>query len=346
MKPLKPDGRIDLEHRAYYLRGSPEKAEFIAASEDGHVSLVNLASKSARLHRPTTNLRAISPHPSEPLFALVDGVTGSLVIQTIDSKKIAQVEPPRIKEGASKSITPGFANCHFDETGDFLWVLAPVNDDECELSLVETKGWSVVQCAAVEDQFGVSAFSFHCTGKPGLVSLWIAAGQDGQQVYWLKREGVGFSLKKVDELTNCIPPVFSPDGSEFLVVTEDNSICRYAFARTKQIGSPLESGDEDNPFAESLCYVEDRRAIVGTGEGRIFLVETEKLRIEEEVAIEGHEPRPIGEYYSTLAKERGLGTDITWFTGLGSVIIFVFRRDRGKGLNGWKDSLLWYSVKK
>src|SRR4051794_2375117 len=100
--------------------------------------------------------------------------------------------------------------------GMFRWSISPrtlLSDDAFELSLVETKGWSVVQRVAVKDQFGASSCSFHSTGRPGLVSLWIAAGQDGQEVYWLKRTGVGFSLKKVDDLTNCIPPVFSPDGS-------------------------------------------------------------------------------------------------------------------------------------
>ena len=346
MRPLKPDGRIDLDHRAYFLRGSPEGSDIVAASEDGNVSVVDLASNAARLQRPTTTLRAICPHPTKPFLACVDGNAGSLGVRSLAGKSVAEVEPPRIKDGASKSLTPGFANCYFDEQGDFLWLVAPVSDDEFVLLLVETKGWSVVQRADVEDEFGASSCSFHHTGRPGLVSLWIAAGQDGQQIFWLERKGVSFSLKRVDELTNCIPPVFSPNGSEFLVVNEDDAICRYDFAKTKQIGSALESGDEDNPFAESLCYLDDRRAIAGTGEGRIFLVDTEMLRIEEEVAIEGHGPRPIGEYYPTLAKERGLGTDITWFTRLGDVIVFVFRRDRGTGLKGWKDSLLWYSVKK
>jgi hypothetical protein len=109
---------------------------------------------------------------------------------------------------------------------------------------------------------------------------------------------------------------------------------------------PGNGEDEDNPFAESLCYMDSRSAIAGTEEGRIFLVDTERLRIEEEVAIEGHEPRPIGEYYPKLAKERGLGTDITWFTRLDDVVVFVYRRDRGTGLKGWKDSLLWYLVNK
>ena len=346
MRPLKPDGRIDLEHRAYFLRGSLGSSAIIAASEVGHVSLVEFGSNSATLQRPTMKLRAISPHPTESLFAYAEGKTGGVLVSTLAGEQIAEIKAPSLVDGSSESLTQGFADCYFDEGGEFLWLVAPVSEGECELSLVETKRWSVVQRESLEDQFGTSSFSFHSTGNPGVISLWIAAGQDGQEVIWFKRKGRNFSLEKVDGLTNCIPPVFAPDGSELLVVDEDNAICRYAFTGMKQLGSPLESGDEDNPFAESLCYLDNQHALAGTGEGRVFLIDTKNLRIEEEVAIEGHEPRPIGEYYPKLKNERGLGTDITWFTKLGNVIVFVFRRDRGTELQGWTDSLLWYSVKK
>lgn len=341
MKPLTPNGKIDLEHRAYFLRGSSDHLGVIAASEEGHVTLLELSTNSTRHQRPTKKLRAISPHPTEPAIAFVDGNSGSLVVQNLAGKKVVEIESPCIATDGSSSIGQGFADCYFDEGGDFLWLVAPLSVDECELTLVETKGWSVVQKAVLEDPFGASDCSFHPAGNSGLVSLWIAAGQDGQQVYWLKRKGVDFSVKKVDELTNCIPPVFSPDGSEFLVVTEDNSISRFAFPSLKHPGSPFESGDEDNPFTESLCYLDDRNALASTGEGRIFLVDTTKMRIEEEIALEGHEPRPIGEYYPSLSNEQGLGTDISWFTKIGNVIVFIYRRDRGTGLKGWRDSLLW-----
>jgi hypothetical protein len=298
-----------------------------------------------QVRRPSGKVKAISPHPSESLFALVDGDSGSLLIHSMDGKRIAQVKPPPIKDGASKSLTSGFADCYFDEVGDVLWLAAPLSDDECQLSLVGSEGRSVSRSAVIEDHFGQSDFSFHSTGMPGLVSFWVAAGQDGQEIYSLKRDGVGFSVNRVEKLTNCTPPAFSQDGSELLVLTEDYSICRFAYPSVECLGPPCLSDDDDNPFAESLCYLDSQHALVGTGEQRIFLVDTSTMRIEDEIAIEGHEPRPIREYYPTLAQERGLRTDITWFSRLGDVIVFVFRRDQGTGLKGWQDSLLWYSVK-
>jgi hypothetical protein len=112
----------------------------------------------------------------------------------------------------------------------------------------------------------------------------------------------------------------------------------------QQIGLSLESGDEDNPFTESLCFVNERQAIVSTNEGRIFAIDTELMKVEDEVAIEDHEPRPIKEYFPTLVNHPGVGSDISYFERLGRTIFFVYRRDRGKGLAGWKDTLLWMSV--
>jgi len=346
MKPLKPNGTISLDHRAYFITGSPESSAVIAASQDGHVSIVDFARNTVEVIRPTKSLQAISSHPFEPLFAYVDGKSGSVIVKRFDGEKIAEVKPSSTAEATLNSSNPSFAACFFDPSGDYLWLATPLNANECEVLLIESKSWSVTQKLLVHDDYGSSFFSFHCTGISGLVSLWIVAGQDGQQVHWLKRKGNAFTLERAKKLINCIPPVFSPNGSEMLVVNEGNEICRYAFASMKRLGSPLESEDEDNPFVESLCYVDDEQAIASTNEGRVFLIDTKKMKVAAEVSIEGHETRPIGEYYPQLAKESGLATDITWFTKLGNVIVLVFRRDCGTDPKGWKDSLLWYSAAK
>src|SRR3974390_2955538 len=139
MKPLKPNGRIDLDHRADHLRGRPNGSLLLAASADGHVSVVDLDKNKTHTHRPSGKVKAISPDPTDPLLAFVDGVSGSLLVQSMDGKKVVQVQPPPIVDGASTSLAPGFCNCYFDEGGDCLWLAAPIGDEECQLSLVETK---------------------------------------------------------------------------------------------------------------------------------------------------------------------------------------------------------------
>jgi hypothetical protein len=342
---LKPDGRIDLEHRAYFLRGVSQQYVIVAASEDGQLSVVRQESHKPDSHRLPSKVRAVSPHPSGRRLAWVNGDSGLLTVHTFDGKRLLEITAPPVREGTPTWIKQGFEDCHFDESGEFLWLAAPRNIEECEIQLIETEDWSLVDKATFKDPFGGSSYSFHHTGRPGLVSLWLAAGQDGQQVYWLNRNRKGFCCTLEPCLKNTMPPVFSPSGEHVLVVNERNAICKYDYPNMHQIGLPLELGDEDNPFAESLVYLNEQQALASSREGRIFVVDTVRLKIEEEVAVEGHEPRPIGEYYPTLANERGLGTDISYFAKLGSMIFFVYRRDRGSDLAGWKDTLLWMSVK-
>jgi len=342
---LKPSGKCDLDHRAYFLRETAGRSAVVAASEEGHVSVFSSDFAPLRRHRLATNLRAISPHPSEQLLAWANGESGSLIVQDLAGHRVAELLAPQWRKDASEWIKQGFDDCLFDEGGKFLWIVGPISDDEIELQLINANDWTTAQKVAVTDQFGTSSCSLHSTSKPDLVSLWIAAGQDGQQVHWLKRRNSNFSCEPEDQLANTTPPVFSLDGSEFLVVDENHAICKYELATMKRIGTPLKLEDEDNPFAESLCYLDHPLALTSTNAGRVFLIDTKRMQVVEEVELEGHEPRPIGEYYPLLTKERGLGTDISWFTRLGNCVVFVYRRDQGIGLEGWKDSLLWYLVK-
>lgn len=342
---LKPHRRIDLEHRAFLLRGSATGSVAVAGMDDPRLTIITPDFEAARSFKFPATLKGISLHPSKPLVAWGDGESGLLKIQKLDGPILAEVALHGRSPSMPTRLAQGFHDCCFDERGDFLWAVVPISDDEIELHLVDASDWSTVQTVTVEDQFGQSFCSLHSIGNSSLVALWIAGGQDGQQIIWAKRRGSKFSCEPADQLVNTTPPVLSPDGSSFVVLTDDNAICRYEFPSMRRIGSPLQSEDEDNPFAESMCFWDQRHVLASTGEGRIFLIDTERMQPVEEVAIEGHEPRPIGEYYPVLANERGLGTDITWFTRLGKAVVFVYRRDRGRSLEGWKDSLLRCPVK-
>jgi WD40 repeat protein len=344
---LKPDGKIDLKHRAYFLRAAPQQSLVLAATEDGQLSIIDVTSgvKVSHALKLPSKIRAVSPHPSGQCVALVDGVSGSLTVQNLNGSRLVEIAAPQIAGHAPPYVKQQFDDCHFDETGEFLWLAASHDAEQCEIQLVETAKWSLVQRTLVGDPFGGSNCSFHRTGKVGLTSLWLAAGQDGQQVYWLNRVDNSFSCTLEPHLTDTIPPVFSPDGKHLLVVNDEGAICKYSFPKMRQIGSSLKLKSEDDSFAESLCYLNERHALATTREQRIFLVDTGAMTVAGEVSVEGHEPRPIGEYYPTLAEERGLGTDISYFERMGNVIVFVYRRDRGVGLDGWKDTLLWSAVK-
>ena len=344
MMNLKPDGIVELEHRAYFLRPAQPRTVIVAAAEGGQLSIVTLGSATERVDGLPGKIRGVALHPSHGRLALIDGATGLLVVQDYAGNRFFDADPPHVDDDAPNWIKPGFEACLFDDSGEFLWVAAPRSGDEGEIQLLETAGWSLVARITAEDPFGGSSYSFHHTGRPGLVSIWLAAGQDGQQVYWLNRDGKQFSCVSEPHLTNTTPPIFSPRSERVAVINEDNAVCQYEFPSMRRIGSPLISGEEDDPFNVSLAFLSERQILTGTGEGRIFAVDALRMEIEDEVSLEGHEPKPIGVYYPRLAHEPGLGTDISYFERLGDAIFFVCRRGHLPGSKEWKDSLLWVSV--
>jgi hypothetical protein len=342
MKHWKPGGTIHLEHDVFQRHGLPDGSALVVASAGGQVSWIDLKRGTIKGRRPTSSLRGISMHPREPWFAFCDGKSGLLGIESIHGSQLARVAPPPRAASAARAWKPHFEACYFDPSGDYLWTAAPTSREECEIMLLETKGWSVVCRQTIPDDFGESAWLFHPTPEPDLVGLWTAAGQEGQRIRRLRRRGAEFSLAPIHEFANCTPPAFSPDGTELLLLAADDSICRVSFPDLVELGPSLETGDESSRFTESISYLDAGTALARDNHGRIFLIDTRRMAIEDEILLEGHEPRPVGEYYPGLAKEAGLATDIAWFTRVGDTILFAYPRERSEPA---KDSLVWYSLK-
>ena len=346
---IKPDGRIELQHRAYFLGGTPKSSITIAASKEGQVSVLSPDLINISEVRLSSEIRSISSHPSERLFAWLDD-RGLLTVQTDSEVGVNHAAPAQL---TADGIKTGFQCCHFDVTGEFLWLVSLPADgsgellglscrpaDEYEIQLIETGSWTCIKRVTVADPFFESSCFLQDTGRRGLLSLWLAAGQDGQQTYWLEQNRSGLACRRARQLRNTMPPVFSPSG-EYLVVVKDRAICKFRFPDMKQVGC-LDSADID---ASSLCFLDEKRVLVGTSEGRMFVIDTARMKLEEEVFLEGHEPRPICQYYPTLENQTWLATDISSFWRLGDVIFFACRRDGGTDLASWMDTLLWLSVK-
>ena len=109
--------------------------------------------------------------------------------------------------------------------------------DTVEVQLRETERWSVVGSVAVEDPFEESHCSFHATSRPDVAALWLAAGQNGQRVYWVTKGPDTLGVEPEPFLDDTIPPVFAPNGNEFLVIDDLGSVCKYPFPADRKLGT-------------------------------------------------------------------------------------------------------------
>jgi hypothetical protein len=106
---LKPDGKIDLRHRAYFLCGAPHQSLVVAATEEGQLSVLSTDLRKVQHLRLRSMIRAVSPHPSDRQLAVVGNDAGSLIVQNLDGKRLLEIAPPQFDEDAPNWIMPALA---------------------------------------------------------------------------------------------------------------------------------------------------------------------------------------------------------------------------------------------
>jgi WD40 repeat protein len=338
---LTPQKTINLEHRAYYIAQALDGSKTAVAS-DSRVSVFDAKSGPTILAPRWGKVRSVSLHPTGSLLAVAhdDNLT------MIDFSKAAAVvlKAPKLHE-QTENIERGFDDCHFDQQGN-LWCVAPISPSHIELQYRKPSSWAVDAKTFLDDPFGYSSSSLFDTPDPDELALWIAAGQDGQRVYWISRNGE-IEVEAEEFLCDTTPPVFGPGGNDLLVNGNYLSVDRYSFPDIEVLGScawPFEDNVNDC-FAESITYIDNQRALVSSRDGRLFVIDLNEMSVMHEVEVAGHEPRPCNVIYPNLADDTDLCSDISYFRSFGDSLLMNFRRDGGVGLEGWKDSLLLFSLK-
>jgi hypothetical protein len=305
------------------------RADGIEGSETARVSLCGLTPRPsvAPLLALSTISSSLSAHPSLPLLAEIElqwgkPGQGKLRLLRFDGSVAFEIPSPPLREGSPKSVTPGYTDCRFDDSGR-LWCAARISADEIEVQLREADSWSIVSRTIVEDPLGEASAMFFPTPDQGIFSLSLSEGGGGSCVYWGARDGVRTRFSLEPGLCDPTPPVFAPSGREFLVIHfVGGEVQRYRYPVVQPAGVCESPFGVDDPFHVSLCYLNDTRALAGSLNGRIALLDTQTMRVVDEVTIEGHEPRPVEEYHPNLAGDRALCTDIATFERLGDYLIF------------------------
>ena len=347
MIPVHPIA-VEIEHRASYLRGAPNQSLFLAASEDGSISTFGVDGVVKKRGKQRTGVCDVCLHPFKESLALIEREGGKLRILDMDGTTHFEQEGPPRREKASAWVRDEFASCFFDESGHYLWCAMALSPKEIEVHLLETSYWLPAGSIVMEDPFYESYLSFHRTSKRDVTALWVGCGQDGRQVYWLRRNAIGLTCEREPCLEDCGPPVFSPSGNQFLALGEDRALRLFQFPEVRQIGICPAPWEENDFFGFFLGYLDESHAVVSTDSSRVFMLDVRQMKVVDEVLIQNHEPRPKEEVFPSRVGHRELCTDIRYFDRLGDVIIFVFRRDKASlvgSWQGWKDTLLCVPVK-
>lgn len=282
---------LKLGHRAYHVRCS-SSGHIVAASEDGRVSVADPSQALIGSFRLSSHLSSVSITP--------DGQT--LAVTTAEGVALLDIAGSRI--GA---IVGRFVDAWFDARG-VLWLAHRTSDSRFIIELYEGKTSQGPSCRVeLDDPFGDSALMFHAGPAGGSVPLWVAAGQDGQAVYWLDHSGDELTADLLDDFEECLPPALSPDdGDHFLLVADGQELRLYdrdELAVVRRLPLPF----EDAPV-EDLIYLSPSSAALIYGDGLMCAIDM-KAMTSTEVVVAGHEPRPVSSLYPTL-RESGFCSDV------------------------------------
>jgi hypothetical protein len=336
---------VNLDHRAYHLLVAPCQSVCVAADSDGAMTIVDVGSGRAQSVTFPMPIRDIGIHPSQPLIAVIDEKAGKLYIVDFEGKRLFEQAAPRPRKKAEDWQRKGFEGCYFDQNENHFWSVARRSADKVEVELRETERWSVLSSILVEDPFEESSCSFHPTCKPDVIALWLAAGQNGQGVYWITKYPGWLAAELEPFLENTSPPVFAPEGNEFLVIDDVPTVCKYGFPTERKLGVCRSRWGDEDYFGDSLCYLDATNALVKSHHGRLFRIDLRAMKVADEIIFQDHEPRPVEEYYPSLAGEKALCTDIAYFARFGEIMVFGCHRETGAEREQWKDTLMFLDVK-
>lgn len=320
MIPLTPCARTEVPNAAWQgsiVRGK----ETVLLFSGGHVVLLDAQLRTKAQVCLSADARNLTAHPHLPHYAWTNRITGEVTVQTIEGEVITTIASPvEVQPGRER----GFIGALFDEGGEFLWLTARRSSKEFEVQLRRTNDWRLIDRQSIEDPYQDGALFLLSAARPETVVLLMIPDPYEQQPFWLRVTRGGFARTPEPQLEDMLLAAFSPDGSRFLAWRVDSAeIVQYRYPTLRRIGAKLVSPPGAHAqLTEHLCYLEEGRLLVQDNYQLIYVVDAKRMEIEGELALEGHEPRPRGGYYS-WEKSKGRETDVERFARVGDHIGFL-----------------------
>lgn len=333
-----PQAVIELDHRAEFLVAPPAGMDLVAASSKGHLSLIR-GGEIAAAFTVGPHLWGISAHPARPWLFIADGVDGSVKLTDLTGKRLAELPGPVPSGRAAYRIPRGLTACCYDPLRNIIWCAGSVSDDLVSIRAFDGESWRMLAKTSVADPHGESYLSFCPSSDFAVIALFLGGGQDGLQVCLLNSNGDKLLASFESKWAQYLPPAFPPSGT-WCLVTGEGGVTRLSYPEGKRLAFLSSPWRDEEGMGFFLACLDDRFALVSTGEGIIYLLDALQLRILAEVIIRGHEPQPAEEIYPTLGPSKDLCTRFGNIQQVGAALVIAERWDDTGSPGEWKDRLV------
>ncbi|WP_321474943.1 hypothetical protein [uncultured Paludibaculum sp.] len=268
---------------------------------------------------------------------------------TPDGGLIAATGDNRITVLAGTALEPihRLNDCYEDArftSNRLLWTCIRLRSTTVVLEAWDTSTWQRIAATEVRDPYGDSAFQLLPHPSRDSIVAWCAAGQDGQCLFWGSLADGAIVVDRFPALDDAAWPSFHPSGLDFLVVS-GGELHRYQFPKGPMTGRmqwPPE--DEDDQMGELVYYVRSESALLVSNNGRLLLVDLATMRIRDEIAIAGHEPRPIAELYMSLSGRFEMASDVSFVLPLSHDVFLSVHREVPSEPDEGRDHLLMWQI--
>lgn len=328
MISISPLTEVALGHRALHLAVG-KSGHIVAISKEGAGSLLAPDCLKTMCFDLECHVKGVSISPSGDLLAV------------LDEDALSLIHLPDFVE--NHRLDGMFESCLFSPSGRLLWTAKRVSGEVAAIEIFETEKWQTVGNSEVADPFGDSGLMLFAQPNDAGVTLWVAAGQDGQSLYWARYADSKVTVEPFPKLMDTTPPAFDQAGRRFLVVS-GGTVCLFQYPGGPELGRiawPL----EDDPPAEMIAFLGNQHALAHSGNGRLFLLDLNRLAIVEEMQIRGHEPRPVKDLFPNLPRDLQPCTDLSTFIPLPSgTFLSLHHALPSKSIADWRDQLITWRV--
>ena len=331
---VRPLWTLDLKHAATGVTATPNGQRVAIASEGLLISVAEFGQRSPR----TIGV----PEPARHIA--IDAAGDSLaVVGASRTLQLLGVESSALGRERTRLDTPVHDTCVFSRDGRFLWTVGSPSDDAAEIHCYDSRSLEVIGRRQFKPFAGGCGFMLTQHPHEDIFGLWTCAGPDELWNYWIRLTPGGIELRHQPDLDGWTPPSFNPRGDRFAALN-GYDLAAFSFPECTQLYDAMTEPDEDDIWRESLCYLDSPggdRVLAATNEGRLFVVALEQGEMIAEVALEGHEPRPCHQVYTSLSRQDDhLCTDLHTFTTLRSDLILSVHTN-GKASKRTDSLLLW-----